>query len=56
MVNRIESQFRQPSLYFAALTGRDELSAELIKLLVRNGANVGFKDHNEQSILFYICR
>ena len=56
LVNRIEPQFREPSLYFAALSGKDELSLDLIKLLIRNGANVSFKDHNEQSILFYICR
>lgn len=56
LVNKIESQFRQPALYFAALASGDELSAEMIKLLLRYGANARFKDHNEQTILFYICR
>jgi hypothetical protein len=46
IVNRIEPQFREPSLYFAALVPGDEQSAELIKLLIRNGANANFKDHN----------
>ena len=52
----IEPQFRQPALYFAALASGDDQSLELIKLLVRNGANINFKDRNEQNILFYICR
>ena len=46
IVNQIEPQFRQPSLYFAALVPGDDDAAELIKLLIRNGANVKFKDHN----------
>lgn len=56
VVNRLEVQFRQPALYFAALSHGDEPSVELIKLLMRNGANINHKDHNEQTILFYICR
>jgi ankyrin repeat protein len=56
IVNRLEVQFRQPALYFAALSNGDEASVELIKLLMRNGANINHKDHNEQTILFYICR
>jgi ankyrin repeat protein len=55
-MNRLEPQFRQPSLYFAALITADEIASEMIKLLIRYGANVFFKDHNEQTILFYICR
>jgi ankyrin repeat protein len=34
----------------------DEISAELFKLLIRHGANIRFKDHNEQTVLFYVCR
>ena len=56
IVNQIQPQFREPSLYFAALINEDEDAAEMIKLLIRNGANVKFKDHNQQTILFYICR
>lgn len=56
IVNQIETQFRQPALYFAALVQGDDESSELIKLLIRNGANVKHKDFNEQTILFYICR
>jgi ankyrin repeat protein len=34
----------------------DEISAELFKSLIRHGANIRFKDHNEQTVLFYVCR
>lgn len=46
LANKIETQFRQPPLYFAALASGDELSAEMIKLLLRYGASAKFKDYN----------
>ena len=56
MVNKLDPQTRQPPLYFAALVEGDELSAEFIKLLMQNGAEINHKDSNEQTILFYVCR
>lgn len=56
LANRLEPQTHQPSLYYAALVKGDELSAEFIKLLIRYGANVKFKDANDQTVLFYVCR
>lgn len=47
---------KQPALHFAALVEGDEVSLELFKLLIRHGANYKFKDHNEQTVLFYVCR
>jgi len=52
----LDTQFRQPPLYFSALVPGDDQAAELMKLLIRNGANPMFKDNHEQSVLFYICR
>ena len=56
IVNRIETQFRQPSLYFAVIAPGDENSYHIMKLLIEHGANANFKDQNEQTILFYVCR
>lgn len=56
IVNKIEAQFRQPSLYFAALAPGDESSYRLMKVLIEYGANCTFKDQNEQTVLFYVCR
>jgi ankyrin repeat protein len=43
-------------LYFAALSGTDDTSLELFKLLILYGGNYRFKDHNGQTVLFYVCR
>lgn len=56
ILNKLDTQFRQPPLYFSALVPGDDQAAELMKLLIRNGANPMFKDNHEQSVLFYICR
>lgn len=56
IVNKLDQQTKQPALYFAAVVEGDEISAELFKLLIRHGANIRFKDHNEQTVLFYVCR
>ena len=56
IVNKMDQQAKQPALYFAAVVEGDEISAELFKLLIRHGANIRFKDHNEQTVLFYVCR
>jgi ankyrin repeat protein len=55
-VNKLDQQTKQPALYFAAVVEGDEISAELFKSLIRHGANIRFKDHNDQTVLFYICR
>ena len=54
--NRLESQLRQPPLYFASIIPDEKLCYEMIKTLVEAGANPNFKDANEQTIMFYICR
>lgn len=56
IVNRLETQTRQPSLYFAAILIDHEQSYELMKLLIEHGANAHFKDNYQQTILFYVCR
>ena len=54
--NKLESQLRQPPLYFAAINPDEEVSLEMVKALIKAGANPNFKDANEQTILFYVCR
>lgn len=54
--NKLESQLRQPPLYFAVLNPDEDVSLEMVKALVEAGANPNFKDANEQTILFYVCR
>ena len=56
IVNRLETQTRQPSLYFAAILIDHEQSYEVMKLLVEHGANAHFKDNYQQTIMFYVCR
>lgn len=56
LANHIDPQYRQPPLYFAALSNSDETSASIIRLLLKHGANPKFRDHNDQTILFYIFR
>lgn len=56
IVNRLETQTRQPSLYFAAILIDHEESFEIMKLLIDHGANPHFKDNYQQTILFYACR
>jgi ankyrin repeat protein len=56
IVNRLETQTRQPSLYFAAILIDHEQSYELMRLLISQGANAHFKDNYQQTILFYVCR
>jgi ankyrin repeat protein len=56
MVNRLDTQLSQPPLHFAVISNEDDISVEIIKLLIRHGANYRFKDSIEQTILFYVCR
>ena len=44
--NKLESQLRQPPLYFAAINADEEMSFEMIKALIESGANPNFKDAN----------
>ena len=54
--NKLESQQRQPPLYFAAMNSDEEVSLSMVEALVDAGANPNFRDANEQTIMFYICR
>lgn len=56
IVNRLETQTRQPALYFSAILIDHEQSYELMKLLINHGANPHFKDNYQQTVLFYVCR
>ncbi len=56
IVNRLQTQARQPSLYFSAILIDHEQSYELMKLLIKHGANPHFKDNYQQTVLFYVCR
>lgn len=56
IVNRLETQTRQPALFFAATLIDHEQSYEIMKLLLDYGANPHFKDSCQQTILFYVCR
>jgi ankyrin repeat protein len=54
--NKLESQLRQPPLYFAVIHANEELGYEMAKELIVSGANPNFKDANEQTVMFYCCR
>lgn len=54
--NQLEVELKQPPLYFAAIHGTDSSSVELFRVLIRYGANVRFKDLNDQTVLFYVCK
>lgn len=56
IVNRLETQTRQPALYFSAILIDHEQSFELMRLLINHGANAHFKDNYQQTVLFYVCR
>ena len=56
IVNRLETQTRQPALYFSAILTDHEQSFELMRLLINHGANAHFKDNYQQTVLFYVCR
>ena len=56
MLSRLELGFRQPALYFAITTSTDQNSLEMMKILIQFGANPKYKDQNDQTILFYVCR
>lgn len=56
LVNRLETQTRQPALYFSAILIDHEQSYEIMKLLIDYGANPHFKDGYQQTVLFYVCR
>ena len=56
IVNRLETQTRQPALYFASLLVDHEQSYELMRVLIEHGANPHFKDNYQQTVLFYVCR
>lgn len=56
IVNKLDSEIGQPALHFAVLAEGDERSEQLIKLLIRHGANIKFKDSVDQTVLFYACR
>lgn len=52
----MESQLRQPPLYFAINLPDDNTCLNVMRKLVNKGANPKFKDQNEQTIIFYACR
>jgi ankyrin repeat protein len=52
LVNKLEAQSRQPSLYFSVLNK----SYEIMKMLIDHGANPNFKDQYIQTVFFYTCR
>ena len=56
IVNRLETQTRQPSLYFSAVLIDHQQSYEIMRLLIEHGANPFFKDNFQQTVLFYVCR
>ena len=56
LVNKLELQSRQPSIFFAAVIIDDEKAYEIMKLLMEAGANPHFKDQSLQTVLFYVCR
>ena len=56
IVNRLETQTRQPSLYFSSILIDHEISYNIMKLLIGHGANAHFKDSYQQTVLFYVCR
>ena len=56
ITNRLETQLRQPPLYFAVNLPDDETCCQVMKKLMEKGANPNFKDQNEQSVIFYACR
>lgn len=55
-MNRLETQTRQPSLYFSAILIDHEISYQIMKLLLDHGANPHFKDSNQQTVLYYVCK
>lgn len=56
LVNKLEVQSRQPSLYFSVLIADHNKAYEIMKLLLDAGANPNFKDQYIQTVLFYACR
>jgi ankyrin repeat protein len=56
IINHLEPELKQPPLYFAAIHGSDDSSVELFRLLISRGADYRFKDLNEQTVLFYVCK
>ncbi len=52
----MESQLRQPPLYFAINLPDDSTCLNVMRKLVNKGANPKFKDQNDQTIIFYACR
>ena len=56
LVNKLEVQSRQPSLYFSILIADHQKSYEIMKMLIDAGANPNFKDQYIQTVFFYACR
>lgn len=56
LVNKLEAQSRQPSLYFSVLIADHNKSYEIMKMLIEAGANPNFKDQYIQTVFFYACR
>jgi ankyrin repeat protein len=56
LVNKLEAQSRQPSLYFSVLIADPNKSYEIMKMLIDHGANPNFKDQYIQTVFFYTCR
>jgi hypothetical protein len=56
LVNKLELQTRQPSIFFSAVVIDDEKAYEIMKLLLDAGANPHFKDQSLQTVMFYVCR
>ena len=46
ITNKLQSQLRQPPLYFAVNLPDDDLSSSVISKLIHYGANPNFKDQN----------
>lgn len=56
IVNRLENQTRQPSIFFTVPSMDAQHSYDIMKLLIEHGANPQFKDNYQQTVLFSVCR
>jgi ankyrin repeat protein len=56
LLNFVDRDTKHPPLYAAVLVEGDERSEGLIKVLLRYGADIRYKDNMDQTALFYACR
>lgn len=56
MVNELDQTINYPPLHFAVLVDGDDVSEQLVQVLIEHGADITFKDGIEQTVLFYACR